>query len=333
MFGHADSLSATVHRNIHAGCAPLAIIASAGRRAITWSVGTNFAWQRISISHAKRRVAKHFDCESLGKRGWTTPQPGVSARNHRTQYLQHIGNQRTAAGTHQCDFTNFRTTTLKNSPHKTFALAATFTIVCALQGCYSIQWPWSKGTSLTTAGLAPNPIKLPFEPKQCVYTVEPAQTTFFLSDFTPEELAAAGDLTGQVINIQLLWEPRPGYTPLDPTTTNVSIRLLVFSKGEVGMYGGGGFAWPRGTPGETDMQLRMTGSNLSLIAKTKGFVDLLSPGEMLGSVDATFNEQAAIVLRRTASQIISNKLGVVRWVDSAPLLDLNLASADQISPR
>jgi hypothetical protein len=62
-------------------------------------------------------------------------------------------------------------------------------------------------------------------------------------------------------------------------------------------------------------------------------VDLLSPGEMLGSVDATFNEQAAIVLRRTASQIISNKLGVVRWVDAAPLLDLNLASANQISPR
>ncbi len=202
-----------------------------------------------------------------------------------------------------------------------------------LQGCYTIQWPWSKGTRLTTAGLAANPIKLPFEPKQCVYTVEPAQTTFFLSDFTPDELAAGGDLTGQVINIQLLWEPRPGYTPLDPTTTNVSIRLLVFSNGEVGMYGGGGFAWPRGTAGETNMQLRMTGSNLSLIAKTKGFVDLLSPGEMLGSVDATFNEQAAIVLRRTASQLISNKLGVVRWVDSAPMSDLNLAAANQTSPR
>ena len=81
------------------------------------------------------------------------------------------------------------------------------------------------------------------------------------------------------------------------------------------------------------MQLRMTGSNLSLIAKSKNFVDLLSPGEMLGSVDATFNEQAAIVLRRTASQIISNKLGVVRWVDSMPPSDLNLASADQISPH
>ncbi len=200
-------------------------------------------------------------------------------------------------------------------------------LAVALQGCYSIQWPWSKGTNLTTAGLAPNPIKLEFQPKQCIYTVEPAQTTFFLSDFTPEELAAGGDLTGQVINIQLLWEPRPGYTPLDPTTTNVSIRLLVFSKGEVGMYGGGGFAWPRGSPGETDMQLKMTGSNLSLIAKTKDFVDLLSPGEMLGSVDATFNTQAAIVMRRTASQIITNKLGVVRWVNLPQQGDMNLAAA------
>ena len=223
--------------------------------------------------------------------------------------------------------------TFRNSFGNMFVLAITVIMAGVLQGCYSFQWPWSAGTSLVTAGLAPNPIKLPFEPKQCVYTVEPAQTTFFLSDFTPEELAAGGDLTGQVINIQLLWEPRPGYTPLDPTTTNVSIRLLVFSNGEVGMYGGGGFAWPRGTPGESNMELRMTGSNLSLIAKTKDFVDLLSPGEMLGSVDATFNEQAAIVLRRTASQLISNKLGVVRWVDSMPLTDFHVALADETAQR
>ncbi|MEI6272913.1 MAG: hypothetical protein WCQ03_05515, partial [Phycisphaerae bacterium] len=98
--------------------------------------------------------------------------------------------------------TNFEikfATTFRNSFGNVFALAITVIMAGVLQGCYSFQWPWSAGTSLVTAGLAPNPIKLPFEPKQCVYTVEPAQTTFFLSDFTPEELAAGGDLTGQVI--------------------------------------------------------------------------------------------------------------------------------------
>jgi hypothetical protein len=216
-----------------------------------------------------------------------------------------------------------------NTLRLTLLLAATVAVSCAVAGCYTFQWPWAAGTSLTTAGLSENPIKLEFEPKQCVYTVEPAHTTFFMSDLTPEQLAAGGDLTGQVINIELLWEPRPGYTPLSPTTTNLAIRLLVFSKGEAGLYGGGGFAWPRGTPGETDMKLLITGSNLSLLAKTKGFVDLLSPGEMLGTVDAPQNEQAAIVLRRTASQIITNKLGVVRWVDAAPAPALDLAAAQR----
>ena len=87
MLGHVDASSATVHGNFHVGGSTLAIVAGAGRRAITWSAGANFARQRISISHAKRRVAKHFDCKSLGKRGWTTLEPGVAARDHATQYL------------------------------------------------------------------------------------------------------------------------------------------------------------------------------------------------------------------------------------------------------
>jgi len=67
MPGHVDASSATVHRNFHAGGAPLATVAGACRRAITWSAGANFAWQRISISHAKRGITKHFDRESVGK--------------------------------------------------------------------------------------------------------------------------------------------------------------------------------------------------------------------------------------------------------------------------
>ena len=67
MLGHVDATSATVHGNFHVGGAPLALVAGACRRAITWSAGANFAGKRISISHAKRRVAKHFDCKSLGK--------------------------------------------------------------------------------------------------------------------------------------------------------------------------------------------------------------------------------------------------------------------------
>ncbi len=87
MLGYVDASSATVHRNFHVGGSTLALVASAGRRAITWSAGANSAGKRISISHAKRGVAKYFDCKSLGKRGRTTLEPSVTARDHATQYL------------------------------------------------------------------------------------------------------------------------------------------------------------------------------------------------------------------------------------------------------
>lgn len=144
--------------------------------------------------------------------------------------------------------------------------------------------------------------------------IEPAQVSFYSSDIPADQLAAGGKLSGQVVNIQLLWDPKPGLTPLEPTTTNISIRLVVFAEGEVGVYGGGGFAWPRGKPEDGSMGLLLTGSNLSLVARTKGFVDLLSPAEMLGTVTAQMDDAQSRTLRRAASQAVTNALGQVKWV-------------------
>lgn len=194
-----------------------------------------------------------------------------------------------------------------------FARPLLLACIMALAACYSVQWPWTT-TELTTSGLADNPVKVSTAPAEAWYMIEPAQVSFYSSDISPEQLAAGGKLSGQVVNIQLLWEPKPGLTPLEPTTTNISIRLVVFAEGEVGVYGGGGFAWPRGKPDDGTMGLLLTGSNLSLVARTKGFVDLLSPAEMLGTVTATMDEAKSRGLRRAASQAVTNALGQVKWV-------------------
>jgi hypothetical protein len=62
------------------------------------------------------------------------------------------------------------------------------------------------------------------------------------------------------------------------------------------------------------MGLLLTGSNLSLVARTKGFVDLLSPAEMLGTVTAQMDDAQSRALRRAASQAVTNALGQVKWV-------------------
>ena len=185
----------------------------------------------------------------------------------------------------------------------------------ALSGCYSVQWPWTR-TELVTSGLTDNPVKVTTTPGEAWYAIEPAQVSYYASDIPLDQLAAGGKLNGQVVNVQVIWEPKPGMTPLEPTTTDATIRLVVFAEGEVGVYGGGGFAWLRGKPEDGDMGLLITGSNLSLLARTKGFVDLLSPAEMLGTVQGRLDEARAGAIRRAASQAVTNALGSVRWVQA-----------------
>jgi hypothetical protein len=190
---------------------------------------------------------------------------------------------------------------------------AMLSCLALLTACYTVQWPWTE-TELTTSGLTDEPARITTAPAEAWYVIEPAQVSFYASDIPLDALAAGEKVSGQVVSIQMMWEPKPGYTPIEPTTTNVSIRLVVFAEGQVGVYGGGGFAWPRGTPESGSMGLLLTGSNLSLIARTDGFVDLLSPAQMLGTMRAVQNDARALSVRRAASQAVTDALGQVRWV-------------------
>jgi hypothetical protein len=78
------------------------------------------------------------------------------------------------------------------------------------------------------------------------YAVEPAQTTIVFSDIPYEDLARGTAREGRFLHIELLWRPDPGKTPVEPSATNLTIRLVVVSAGEVGVYAGGGFAWVTG---------------------------------------------------------------------------------------
>src|SRR5690606_9308143 len=68
------------------------------------------------------------------------------------------------------------------------------------------------------------------------------ETTFILTDAPEEQLISGTIAQGQVIHIELLWLPRSGWTPMSADATNASIRYVVISGGEVGVYGGAGFA-------------------------------------------------------------------------------------------
>lgn len=147
------------------------------------------------------------------------------------------------------------------------------------------------------------------------YAIEPAQTTVVFSDIPYEDLAKGTARNGRFLHIEILWRPRAGRTPVEPNSTNLSIRFVVVSEGEVGVYVGGGFAWiTGGLPADASMDLEITGSSISLVDKTPGFVDLLSPASLLGELTAMQNADNARATRRAASQFVTNRLGHVRWV-------------------
>lgn len=183
-------------------------------------------------------------------------------------------------------------------------------LLLASAGC-----TFTPGGSVETVGSGDTAVRLVSEFANGTYSIESAQTTVVFSDIPYEELARGTATDGRFLHIEILWRPRPGRTPIEASSTNLSIRFVVVSHGEVGVYVGGGFAWiTGGKPADTELELDITGASISLVDKTTGFVDLLSPATLVGELGAQKNAENARATRRAASQFVTNKLGHVRWV-------------------
>ena len=171
------------------------------------------------------------------------------------------------------------------------------------------------GGAVEIVGSGDTAVRLTSEFTTGTYAIEPAQTTVVFSDIPYEELATGTAKNGRFLHIEVLWRPRAGRTPVEPSSTNLSIRFVVVSNGEVGVYIGGGFAWiDGGKPADEAIGLEITGASVSLVDKTPGFVDLLSPATLVGELGALKNAENARATRRAASQFVTNRLGHVRWV-------------------
>ena len=161
---------------------------------------------------------------------------------------------------------------------------------------------------------AENPVRVDLRFDNGSYSVEPSDTSFYLSNLNLDELIEGPVENAQILHAQLLWSPKPGATPVDPTATNLTLRLAIFVDGELGIYGGAGFAWPSGTIGESAVELEIVGSTLTLLHATEGFRDLLSPVLLLGQVSAPFDPVKTLRTRQAASQLVTDRLGRTQWV-------------------
>ncbi|UCD74446.1 MAG: hypothetical protein JSV91_11720 [Phycisphaerales bacterium] len=192
-----------------------------------------------------------------------------------------------------------------------WATALTVTTGCAWRG---------RTGSLRIRSLGEDPVTLAFRAVEACYAHDPAGgTSFWLTDVPAEDLRDGKVAYGQVVHVELLWLPKPGKTPMDRTATNASIRWVIASEGEVGVYGGAGFVMPHGSPGADSLRLTIHEASLTLQEKTPGFCDLLTPAEMTGDFTVSLDPRRARKLRLTISQFVTDALGRSRFVHLPPV--------------
>jgi len=148
-----------------------------------------------------------------------------------------------------------------------------------------------------------------------VCTSDPfVHTSLWMTDLSYKQIENGDIQNGQILHIEMLFPPRAGETPIDPAATNLSLRYIVISNNEVGVYEGGGFGYPIGGHEDGEMSLRVEPSGLALAEKTDGFVDLLSPATLSAVFSGTCDDMAGHRLADGIDQFVTNALGRTIYV-------------------
>lgn len=195
---------------------------------------------------------------------------------------------------------------------KTIVYSMVFTLgSCFLSACSSV----AVVGSLRVQSLGDSPVQLATDFTMSVFAHDPgADTSFWLSDVSVEDLLAGRVEEGQIVHIDLLWIPKAGSTPMDSSATNASIRYIVISHGQVGLYVGAGFALPSNDLNDDSVTITLRDASLELMESTEGFIDLLTPAQLSGRFSAQRNVEQVRVMYVSLSQFVTNALGKTRFV-------------------
>lgn len=193
-----------------------------------------------------------------------------------------------------------------------------------LPGCGMLRVADNSGGTLQAVSLGGDPVAVVCKDDTSVYSDQLAtDTSVYVSDLPVDQLISGDFQTGQVVHIEKLWQPKAGKTPLDSAATDISIRYVVFSKGEVGIYSGGGFATFKKHVTSSRITVRVLDASLQLDQSTPGFHDLLGPTQITGTITATLDRGNARKLHFLLSQRVTDMLGKSTLVDArvAPAVD------------
>lgn len=130
---------------------------------------------------------------------------------------------------------------------------------------------------------------------------------FYLTDLPPELWRPDADLSGvsgTLVHLHLFLPPAAGRAPMGENASNLNIRYVVLSRGEVGVYAGGGFLYLRGEPLGKSAGGHFSAASMRLVRATANFRDILGPAHLSGSFDAARQAEAAQVLAAKLVQVM-----------------------------
>lgn len=125
-------------------------------------------------------------------------------------------------------------------------------------------------------------------------------------------LDGAEQAPDQALVIRMMWLPRGAKTPVNPNATNASFKHIVFA-GEnrdiVGVYGGGGYLYPKQKPGKKKINAAIWDGSMVLQHATKGFADRLGHVQIDGKFKVTRDDEKVASLLETLEVQLKDKLG------------------------
>jgi hypothetical protein len=158
------------------------------------------------------------------------------------------------------------------------------------------------------------------EIRTAVYTTsDTAAADMYLSDIPLERLANPDDdlsgVSGSLVHFRLFLVPRAGSTPIDPTACNITLRHVILASSDkrtrpaIGVYAGGGFLLPAGSPGDRTLGGRLTEVTVRLVHATDGFEEVFTTAVVSGRFSASLNPDAANALAARMRQLTDRAAG------------------------
>jgi hypothetical protein len=139
------------------------------------------------------------------------------------------------------------------------------------------------------------------------------------------------DAPDQALIIRMLWLPRGSKTPVNRNATNATIKHIVFAgenRSIVGVYGGGGYFYPKQNPKATRKHLdaAIWDGSMALQHASKGFADRLGRVQIDGKLKNIIHDDAKVeALLDALDSEVSQKVGYKVLVQrDAQLLDASM---------